>query len=1067
MKISMYKKTGLFFGLSTLIPWTLWLSAGYLSHSESSNAIVQKWVSIIAFMGLLAPVIVTLFLARGNSAMQRDLRARLLNFKDIKSTYIVLTIILMPLSILMAQAVSLLFGFSIEQFQLAGSFSFTSGIFSVWFLLIIAPLLEELAWHSYGTDALRSRYSLFTTSMIFALFWGIWHLPCASIKDFYHSNLLNEGWIYSLNFLLSLFPFVIIMNWIYYKAKRNIVLPILFHISAGYFNEIFATHPMSKVIQTGLLALFALYIISNDKEFFFSKKMRTTDKSFKKILATGNTKVIVVGIIVGVISFFSIIDSNAQTVTQTISGKVFDNLTKESIPFATVVIKDSDPIIGTVSDEDGNFLLPAINVGRHTILISMVGYDTYEIKELLLRSGQITDLKIGMIQSTAKLDEIVVRVNKSTPLNSMATVSARQFSVEETQRYAGGMDDPARLTTSFAGVANPSLSSNGISVRGNNPDGLLWRIDGVEVPNPNHFANLTISGGGLMSAISNQMMRNSDFYTGAFPAEYGNASSGVFDIKLREGNANKRQYAFEAGLLGVGAMAQGPFSKKSDATYLVNYRYSTMALLGAMLPDDAGLLKYQDLAFKTNFPTKKSGTFSFWGIGTLDGVDTNAEDSTEWESNSDRDNSQTSMYMYATAFSHKISLPNNAFLNSSVSYSGSGLDFVEERLDYEMQAHPQSFAQNNSSRLTIQSEFTKRFGERHSNSTGIRYNKLSFDIDVEQSPAEGEEPVQISDQTGSSDFIQLYSQSQITLMPGLDLNLGVNAQYLMLNDNSSIEPRIGLKYNINSNQSLGFAYGLHSRLEQLSVYFVSDNGTTPNKDLDFMKSAHYVFSYNAKLSDNLHFSIEPYYQQHSNVPVSPESYISTLNNNNSLFFNEVLVSDGTGRNMGVDITLEKFMSKGYYYMLTASIFNSKYVAADGIERNTRFNRNFVFNIMAGKEWTLRKNNSISANLRLNYLGGNRIEEIDMDASLQQQDVVYGETDGNLSFNRKFDDLPMWSFTLSYRKNKPKHSSVWSLQILNASGTEEYSYDYYNLKTNQIETRYDGVIIPNITYKIEF
>ena len=240
----------------------------------------------------------------------------------------------------------------------------------------------------------------------------------------------------------------------------------------------------------------------------------------------------------------------------------------------------------------------------------------------------------------------------------MATLNSRQFTVEETQRYAGGMDDPARLASSFAGVANPSVSDNGISVRGNNPDGLLWRIEGVEVPNPNHFANLTIAGGGLMSAISNQMMKNSDFYTGAFPAEYGNASSGVFDIKLREGNTKKQQYAFEAGLLGVGAMAQGPFSQKSEASYIVNYRNSTMALLAPILPDDAGVLKYQDLSFKTNLPTRKLGTFSLWGIGSLDGVDVEAADSTEWESNADRDNSETSMYMFASALSHKISLPN-------------------------------------------------------------------------------------------------------------------------------------------------------------------------------------------------------------------------------------------------------------------------------------------------------------------------------------------------------------------------------------------------------------------------
>ncbi|WP_298238669.1 CPBP family intramembrane glutamic endopeptidase [uncultured Algibacter sp.] len=271
MNIHIYKKSGLFFGLSTLIPWVLWFIAGYISHIETRSKAPQLWSSIVAFLGLLAPVIITLFLAKGNKQMVHDLKKRFFNFKGINSVYIILTIILMPFSILIAQAVSLLFGYSIEQFQLANSFSFTSGVFPVWFMLIIAPLLEELAWHSYGTDSLRSRHNLLKTSILFALFWGIWHLPLASINNYYHSNLVEEGWIYSLNFIVSLFPFVIIMNWIYYKANRNIILPILFHIAAGFFNEIFATHPMSKVIQTCLLIVFALYIILNDKAFFFNQ----------------------------------------------------------------------------------------------------------------------------------------------------------------------------------------------------------------------------------------------------------------------------------------------------------------------------------------------------------------------------------------------------------------------------------------------------------------------------------------------------------------------------------------------------------------------------------------------------------------------------------------------------------------------------------------------------------------------------------------------------------------------------------------------------------------------------
>lgn len=272
MNINIYNRTGLFFGLSTLIPWILWFVAGYFSHIETKSSTPQMWASIIAFFGLLAPVIIILFLAKGNKMIVSDLKKRFFNFKEVGSTYIVLTLLLMPFSILLAQGASLLFGYSIEQFQFAESFSFTSGLFPAWFMLIIAPLLEELAWHSYGTDAMRSRYSLFITSILFALFWGIWHLPLTTINNYYHSNLVEENWIYTLNFLLSLFPFVLIMNWIYYKTHRNIILPILFHIAAGFFNEIFATHPMSKVIQTGLLSMFAIYIIINDKEFFFNHK---------------------------------------------------------------------------------------------------------------------------------------------------------------------------------------------------------------------------------------------------------------------------------------------------------------------------------------------------------------------------------------------------------------------------------------------------------------------------------------------------------------------------------------------------------------------------------------------------------------------------------------------------------------------------------------------------------------------------------------------------------------------------------------------------------------------------
>ena len=269
MNITSYKHTFTFYFFSVLIPLILWFSVAYLSHKMPGEYLTT--VSFLGFLGLFAPFIIVLILILPNNTLKQDFLSRLVNFRDIKITYILLSLLLMPASILLAQLISVLFGYSLDQFVLRESFTFTSGVFPVSFLLIIAPILEELAWHSYGTDSLRNRYSLLTTSLIFAFFWGIWHVPLSFIKDYYQSNLVVDGLIYSLNFFVSLFPFVIIMNWLYYKSHRSILVAIVFHITAGYFNEIFSTHPMSKVIQTGLLIVLCIYLIKRQPSFFLSK----------------------------------------------------------------------------------------------------------------------------------------------------------------------------------------------------------------------------------------------------------------------------------------------------------------------------------------------------------------------------------------------------------------------------------------------------------------------------------------------------------------------------------------------------------------------------------------------------------------------------------------------------------------------------------------------------------------------------------------------------------------------------------------------------------------------------
>lgn len=273
MNITKYKHPFCFYSLATIIPWIFWFAAGYVSHITPYDDKYLNIASVLGFVGLLAPLGVAYWLIVDDPTLRADVSARLFNLKSVRPVYILLTGFLMLASILLAQAISLLFGYSPSQFAITGHFTFSSGIFPVWFMLLVAPIIEELAWHSYGTDCLRNRMNLFKTSLLFGVFWGIWHVPLSTIRDYFQSNLVQTGWIYGANFLVSIIPFVLLMNWLYYKTGRNILVVIVFHITAVFFNEIFATHPDSKIIQTILLLALTTTIILKDKEFFLNRDL--------------------------------------------------------------------------------------------------------------------------------------------------------------------------------------------------------------------------------------------------------------------------------------------------------------------------------------------------------------------------------------------------------------------------------------------------------------------------------------------------------------------------------------------------------------------------------------------------------------------------------------------------------------------------------------------------------------------------------------------------------------------------------------------------------------------------
>jgi len=274
MTLEKYRHPFLFYGLSTAVPWAFWFAAAYLSHISPTNEFLATAVGVLGIVGLLGPTLIAFWMIWPHPDLRDDLKRRMIGLRGVRPVYIILTCFLMLASILLAQAISLMFGYSVDQFSFSGRSSFSAGIFPGWFLLFLAPLVEELAWHSYGTDSLRQRMSLLNASLLFGVFWVLWHLPLFFIKGYYHSNVAETGLLYSLNFAVSLIPYTILMNWLYYKARRSILVAVVFHITAGCFNEVFATHPDSKVIQTGLLLLLAIVVIIRDRNFFLRRDYR-------------------------------------------------------------------------------------------------------------------------------------------------------------------------------------------------------------------------------------------------------------------------------------------------------------------------------------------------------------------------------------------------------------------------------------------------------------------------------------------------------------------------------------------------------------------------------------------------------------------------------------------------------------------------------------------------------------------------------------------------------------------------------------------------------------------------
>lgn len=752
---------------------------------------------------------------------------------------------------------------------------------------------------------------------------------------------------------------------------------------------------------------------------------------------------------------------------QTLRGVVNDRASGHPIPYATIQLTDI-PGLGMMCDSLGRFALPKVPVGRHSVQASFMGYKPATVREILVTSAKEVYLEIALLESVNELSEVVVHAhNRNKAMNKMAVAGARMLSVEEASRYAGGFDDPARLVASFAGVT-PSVSNNGISIHGNAPHLLQWRLEDVEIPNPNHFADIATLGGGILSSLSAQVLGNSDFFTGAFPAEYGNAVSGVFDMKLRNGNNQRNENTFQVGIMGIDFASEGPLSKKHKASYIFNYRYSTTGLLNV---DLGGKMDYQDLNFKLNFPTRHAGTFAVWGTALLDKYKSSLEKNPDkWDYLEDAGQGRSTQYMAAGGVTHRYFFNENTLLKTTLAGTYSDQKAIQTTYDREFNPSPYIDQNSKSTNLILTSSLNRKVSNRFTNKTGFTFTQMFYNMNFELAPFIDQPLETISKGDGNTSLISAYNSSAWGINDKLSLNFGLHGQLLTLNNRWTLEPRASLKWQTNARTSFALAYGMYSRMEKMDVYFVKTQSTgdqSVNKNLDFAKAHHLMLSFAYKVSENTSLKVEPYIQFLYDVPVMRDSSFSVLNRD-EFFVENALVNKGRGRNFGVDFTWERALNKGLYYMITASLFDSRYCGGDGVWHNTRFNRKYVLNGLIGKEWMLGRNkqNILSVNLKLTLQGGERYAPIDVEATMAHPDkeVQYDET---RAYSIQRSPMLIGNYTVSYRINKRRVSHEFSMKGLNFTGSKEFIQHLYNIKTGKIEASEQKTGLTNISYKIEF
>lgn len=691
------------------------------------------------------------------------------------------------------------------------------------------------------------------------------------------------------------------------------------------------------------------------------------------------------------INSFAIFADDQTQYVQTIKGNVVNAKNLQPVVGASISVVGTK--LGAYTSKNGNYRILNIPIGRYTIKVTAIGFEP-RIYNLLLTSGKESVLNVQLNEDVVRLQELVVTEKKANfkPINESVIVSATEFNIDDVQRFAGSRMDPARMAQNFAGVLGANDTRNDIIIRGGSPIELLWRIDGLDVPNPNHFATQGATGGPV-GAINTMLLDNSDFLTGAFPAEYYDKNSGVFDLRFRQGNKDRYEYYGQFGFNGFELGAEGPLPL-SAGSFMTSYRYSFLGLLKLMGVNFgfSGIPNYQDFAFKvdlTNFGNHKLTLTGIWGTSDIHIKQSEAED--VYTGDQDVKNG-TDFLGLALNWTYLISdkLYLKTMLGTSLSQFKTLLDSITtDENNRVLDLTPWFDTKSSENYHTIKSVLNYSPSKSHFFKFGTEYRYKFFKFNERRLTASNDGNFYELVDNGNTNQVFSFVDWNYKITQNVSTSLGIATNYLQVSNKTYFDPRASIKYNFSDNQSINLGFGVNHQSLPLTIYYQSEF----NKQLESMRSIHYVLGYNLIMNEEMIFKFETFYKDLSKIPVDfkKASSFSLLNsgaNFGRVFAADSLISDGIGRSYGAELTFIKHFTNHYYITSTLSYVRQQYRGSDQIWRWGAFDNVFILNLLAGYELVISPSFAIEFAVRYTIAGGSPYTPIDAAKSNKFSETYY-------------------------------------------------------------------------------